>query len=380
MTASDLTILLEIQPGREPALRAVLQSIGAEVSANPYFSFASFPELHFGRFTLLGSDRLLVNFVHDGPANRLLESLPRRAPGLTAVLEHCVGFPGLESPTAFARWFQPQTFPADIFFRAHPYTVRQVRAFLALADRLDDLLARPDLEPFLDLLSHVPFNDSPPPRPGRLTQLAGKLAGGATDLLLAALRWPQTRLAGRIAPTARRAPALTIHTPCWLTDRAELVQNEMTIMLPVHPRLRGYLRTILTVAGKALQNPPPDGTLAGVSTVHFGRWMMADGGRNLLFVSNYDGSWETYIGEVASDRVGRGLDLIWGCCEGYHATGAGDIQTFKQVIIDHQYRAEAFYSAYPQHSARNVIRAIRVAESLGALFEREPLRTLLQQF
>ncbi len=380
MTASDLTILLPLRPGQAQPLQALLGSIGADISGNPIFPFAQFKQLHFARLTLLGEDRLLFNVIHDGPADAFIENLRQQAPGLASVFAHCADFPGLDSPTAFARWFQPQTFPADIFFRAHRYSLRQVRAFLALTDRLDDLLARPDVEPFLDLLSQVPFNDPPPPAPGRLASLAGKLTGASADLLLAALRWPQTRLAGRIPPAARRAPALTIHTPCWLTDRAELVQNEMTVMLPVHPRLRGYLRTILTVARKALQNPPPDGTLAGVSTVHFGRWMMADGGRNLLFVSNYDGAWETYIGEVASDRVGRGLDLIWGCCEGYPATGAGDIQTFKQVIIDHQYRAEVFYSAYPRHSARNVIRAIRVAESLGALFEREPLRTLLGQF
>lgn len=377
MTGSDLTILLDIKPGHEAALQAALQAVSADPAALP---FAALDGLHFARLTPLGERRLLVNAVHDGPADHFIETLRSRLPGLAAVFDHCEGFPGLHSPAAFAGWFRPQRFPADIFFRAHRYSVREVRAFVALYDRLDEWLSRPEVERVLALLSHVPSRATPPPAPGWAARLAGLAAAGGADLLLAALRKPQVWFARRVQPGPRREPALTVHTPCWLTDRADLVQNEMTVMLPVHPRLRGYLKTILTAAGRALRNPPADGTLAGVSTVHFGRWMMADGGHNLLFVSNYDGSWETYIGEVASDRVGRGLDLIWGCCQGYPASGAADIQTFKQVIIDHQHRAEVFYSAYPEQSARNILSAIRVAESLGALMEHEPLSDLLRQF
>lgn len=378
MTASDLTALLEVKPGQAGSLRDLLVSIGADVGGNRDLRFAEMAGVHFARFALLeGGRRLLMNAVHDGGLAEHLAELVRCGPGLGSILSHCAGFPGTDAPGAFQAWITAHRVTGGAFFRAHACSLAEVRRCLALRDRLDALLSLPEVEAFLAGLGGSP----PPPRPkppGPLGALAGRALGAAADVLLAALRLPQLPFAGRRAAGPGELPALTVDTPCWLTERAAIVQNEMTIMLPTQPALRGYLRAILGAAGRSLKAPPPDGTLAGVATVHFGRWMMTDGGRNLLFVSNYDGAWESYVGEVASERVGKGLDLIWGCCRGYPASGAGDIQAFKQVIIDHQVRAEVFYSAYPDRSARNILAAIRLARGLEAALQNQTLAETLR--
>ena len=54
----------------------------------------------------------------------------------------------------------------------------------------------------------------------------------------------------------------------------------------------------------------PPGSLIGISTIHFVRWLVIDDGRRLMMVSDYDGSWENYIDEFA-EMILSGLDAIW---------------------------------------------------------------------
>ena len=54
----------------------------------------------------------------------------------------------------------------------------------------------------------------------------------------------------------------------------------------------------------------PPGSLIGISTIHFVKWLVIDDGRRLMMVSDYDGSWESYIDEFA-EMILSGLDAIW---------------------------------------------------------------------
>ena len=52
------------------------------------------------------------------------------------------------------------------------------------------------------------------------------------------------------------------------------------------------------------------GTLMGIPTIHFARWVQLDDKR-LLFFSNFDGSWTQYLGDFI-DKSGWGLNAIFG--------------------------------------------------------------------
>src|SRR6185436_20728120 len=39
------------------------------------------------------------------------------------------------------------------------------------------------------------------------------------------------------------------------------------------------------------------GMLGGIPSIHFAKWLLIDEGRRLLFTSNYDGNWESYLGD-----------------------------------------------------------------------------------
>ena len=73
----------------------------------------------------------------------------------------------------------------------------------------------------------------------------------------------------------------------------------------------------------------PPGSLIGISTIHFVRWVLIDEGRRLVMLSDYDGSWEGYIDEFA-EMILSGLDAIWETSFGYPAgwrAGPAGLQT-----------------------------------------------------
>jgi hypothetical protein len=93
------------------------------------------------------------------------------------------------------------------------------------------------------------------------------------------------------------------------------------------------------------------GDLGGIPSIHFAKWLLIDGGKRLLFLSNYDGSWESYLGDFVDDAA-LGLNLAWSCTEEYPKTrylaldGASDEETFKAWGRSCQVPTQVFYSAY----------------------------------
>jgi hypothetical protein len=123
-------------------------------------------------------------------------------------------------------------------------------------------------------------------------------------------------------------------------------------------------------------------SLAGVRTIHFARWIPLDGGRRVVFCSNYDGSLESYNNDFI-DLVAWGLNLIFSNGYGYPRTrwlvfgGASREQEFKDYLRRHQMPTPVWYSAYPHLSAANVVRNAELRAGLsGQLNETEAQRWL----
>jgi len=72
-----------------------------------------------------------------------------------------------------------------------------------------------------------------------------------------------------------------------------------------------------------------------------------------MMVSDYDGSWESYIDEFA-EMILSGLDAIWETAYGYPPDGARDVPAFKRFLRRHQVPSEVFFSAYPDETVLNV--------------------------
>ena len=95
------------------------------------------------------------------------------------------------------------------------------------------------------------------------------------------------------------------------------------------------------------------GQLGTIPSIHFAKWVLFESGQRLLFLSNYDKSWESYLGDFV-DKAPEGLNLAWSCTEEYPRTvgiafeGAKDEETFKAWGRAYQVPTQVFYSAYTE--------------------------------
>lgn len=134
-----------------------------------------------------------------------------------------------------------------------------------------------------------------------------------------------------------------------------MVQTEMTLITKIIPEKLGMLRQVLANVHPSL--------IAEIGTVHFARWVIIDNDTRLLFDSNFDGSWDQYLDDfVDHEPLRNGLDRIWGCCEGYPEKGAIDRPAFKEWVRSQQTKAEVFYSAYPENTVQDVLKAVSVRD------------------
>ena len=111
------------------------------------------------------------------------------------------------------------------------------------------------------------------------------------------------------------------------------------------------------------------GKLLGTPTIHFARWMMIDGGKRFVFFSNFDGSYDEYLGDFV-DNSGWGLNAIYGASEGYPTTfwglggGAYKIAQFLGWGRYWQVETQAWYSAYPNLGLSQIINNSLLREGL----------------
>ncbi len=133
------------------------------------------------------------------------------------------------------------------------------------------------------------------------------------------------------------------------------IQNALTHVVPVRSgagRLAVLEHAHAYIEEMSHKHFVEVGCLGGIPTIHFAKWLLIDGGKRLLFFSNYDHSWESYLGDFVDDAA-LGLNLAWSCTEQYPRTtclfkeGAKDEETFKAWGRAYQRPTQVFYSAYP---------------------------------
>ena len=111
------------------------------------------------------------------------------------------------------------------------------------------------------------------------------------------------------------------------------------------------------------------GKLMGIPTIHFARWVAFDNNKRVLFFSNFDGSWQQYLGDFI-DKSGWGLTGIFSNTTNFPKTsflltgGAYDEEHFLAWSRDTEIATQLWYSAYPDLSIKNVNNNTRIRSML----------------
>lgn len=170
------------------------------------------------------------------------------------------------------------------------------------------------------------------------------------------------------------------HTNEMVRFEDHFVQNQLTtlsyIKRPVWFR-RLVLQSVLWLVNIAARTVSREGKLSDIPSIHFARWAVVDEGRRLLFFSNFDGSFESYLGDFV-DKAAKGLTAIWSNCVGFPKTkglsegGASDEQRFKAIARQDQVHTTVWWPAYPDLTVANVNDNSRLRLGLrGTMNERE---------
>jgi hypothetical protein len=150
-----------------------------------------------------------------------------------------------------------------------------------------------------------------------------------------------------------------------------VAQNHMGSIVLIKP---GVLRMIIIRAGHlglglVLRVVARDGYLGSMRTVHFAHWAFLNNGSRLLFFSNFDHSWDSYLDDFIEKAHG-GLTLAWGCGVGFPPTrflvldGASHGRRFKAWALASRAVSRFWYSAYPTLTVDQIERNSRIADGL----------------
>jgi hypothetical protein len=153
-------------------------------------------------------------------------------------------------------------------------------------------------------------------------------------------------------------------------DRTHIVQNHLASIALVKPGpfRRATLWIVLWVVNLVARTANK-GKLSGIPSIHFAHWSLIDNGRRLLFLSNYDGSWENYLDDFI-DKASPGLTAIWSNTADFPRTsflvrgGASDATPFKAVARGAQTYTNVWYSAYQHLTVQTIDNNSAIREDL----------------
>lgn len=402
MAPQCVTVLAALHPGAEAPLRLVLRAIGDDIkgkqlssqtlqSARPHVHFAASRAIHFARFAVLcdpdrgpGRMRLLYAAVYDGDLDSHLAELIAITTDMNAIWGGCEGYRGVDD---FGSFIAQRLQPAAAFYIAfREQSLASIRHAINLRSELQAQqegvaltipLARFRFGAWLRRVARA----LPLPWDGAraIARHGFKTVFAATKKITASLdrywifrvfnaftrnRLPAMRSNfSSVPPDSYAAPAPLVAgdeipaTDAELTPdfREDVVtQNQLTLVTVVDVVRLDQVHAVMAAIDSFARRLAPPGSLIGISTIHFVRWMLIDGGRRLMLVSDYDGSWESYIDEFA-EMILSGLDAIWETSLGYPPDGARDLPALKRFLRNHQVPSEVFYSAYPEQTVLNLV-------------------------
>jgi hypothetical protein len=382
--------------------------MGRDPAGNDVVPFGRLPGVHFARFVVLAPARdlggqpippsLVFHTDVDGSRDRYLRALVDVAGGgVDRIFAHCEGY-----PPAAARWrdsrlayLRAHVTPASAsYVNTRGRSVQQVRQEAALREAIqgfldrtrndwagaDPRVVRAAVRDFVVREERLRWARHPVRR-GVLPRLREglHLAGGALFLccllpvvLLALPLWvarlrlhERTETADRVRPGDARWQALAA-----LEDHGAQNQFSAVGFVKPAPFRRRTARGVLWLADFTARHFFSRADLAGVKTIHFAQWILLDGGRRVLFISNYDGTLENYMDDFI-DIVAWGLNAVFSNGEGYPQTnwlvkdGAHDEQAFKDFLRTRQIPTQVWYGAYRDLTALNVDENARIREGLA---------------
>jgi len=401
-----LTFITRVDPAKLASLEGLLQEIqdSNPTGHHPALPLDDLKRLHFGSMVIFKDpdgnyDPTLVfenNF--DGELDDYLEDLlERAAAGLHQIYSHCLDYRATGSQDRE----EILAFLHAHIVRPNAYHIGNVGRSVARIKQEEEMMD--GIEAFLDGFAREGLEDV---SPSSVRNSIQQFVESKPEWAWARQAQKRMTFAERLIPWAKvigvgllvlillplLLPFLIIYVIALrgreITDRSEIpspeqghlqqlarredhiVQNHMASLCYVKPGQfrRATLRGVLWLAN-LVARVSYKGKLSGLDSLHFAHWVLIDNGRRLLFLTNYDGSWENYLDDFI-DKAALGLTGIWSNTMDFPRTsflvfgGARDAARFKAIARRTQAYTNVWFSAYPKLTVQGVDNNSTIREDL----------------
>jgi len=418
MAQNALSVVTQVRAEHLDALEMLLGEIGDDIQNNRWVPFPRFETLHFACWIVLKRDpnfplRLVLETSFDGTLDAHLDEWIRRAAGgLHEIYSQCEGYPATEAvdPMRLRQYLLAHRVKEAAFYvgcygqslgviRSALDTREAIEGFLDGEQPKQTLRGLSPGEIFARIKAYLGAQaDVPPYTPSATyrslvarSRISLALWIGAALLLLPLLLLFLLFYTPFLRRNEKRDDATP--GPPWLGVDPRLfgkediwVQNHLTTLTNIKPgkfRLR-TLKGVLWIINRLARTVFITGNLGGIPTIHFARWLLIDEDRRMLFFSNYDGSWASYLGDFV-DKANYGLTSVWSNTVHFPSTrflflgGAQHIEEFKTWSRRSNEYAAVWYSAYPNATVRNITDAVQICETLNGTPKDQEILQWLQK-
>lgn len=440
-----VAFIAEVRPDRKEELENLLQEVAGDPAGNAVLPFAHFSGVHFASLNVCERENsgprppvdLIFEVNCDDDYGSLVDTLDATGgPGLRSILSCCFGYHP-ESPTA-ARDFlvRKAHFPNAWHAGNTERTVRQILAeqelAAALQQELDGMRAAPEWPLSKAAIvrglrarasESFPWALTPPAPSAQAAayrfalSLPRVVPVVAVIVLIALYMISRPVFCGVLALGVAAAVmalgafvtfllVLVVHEN--LDDRAAVergplrfdpdhvtelgraedfgCQNHLASLIDVKAGIfrRATLWGVLFLVNILARFSKP-GELSGIPSIHFAHWTMTNDGKRLLFLSNFDNSWGSYLDDF-TDKAALGLTGVWTNTRDFPHTrllvkeGAADGARFKIWARMAQCPTRVFYRAYPSLSVAGIERNTAIRAGLSQANSDEEISQWLKLF
>jgi hypothetical protein len=413
MKQRGLTILSAVDRAHIQDLDLWLRGIGDDISHQTEIPFDALDLLHYASWVVFPDGKpgpqLIFESNFDGDPEAFLRQLAGRArSGLDKIYQYCADYPRGGDTDAVCRYFEAHTVNTDTFYVSNGGFTREqilqeerlrekIEAFLgAQTGKTDAATVRRSIQDFVTVDPELQWARKPATpytfwerlriRDIVIAVLLGAVLGPAMLLgwgtwiallvILGIILYLTLRRKEENDPSISDQPAEDAQPdPADVQELAKREdrrpQNHLASVTIVKPGVFRFalLKTVLGAIEFLGRHFYYKGSLGGIPSIHFARWAMINDGKQLLFLSNFDGSWEHYLGEFI-DQAADGLTAVWSNSVNFPRTrnlvqgGAADEQRFKAFARKSQIYTQVWFSAYPFLSVANVRNNAAIREQL----------------
>lgn len=414
-----LTFITEINTDKRVRLEELLEQVRKNLDNNPYIPFASLTRLHFMSLVIIDNNDgygayLVFENNFDGPLDSYLNELLQHAgKGLHEIYLCCTDYPGgAYNASQLAAYLKahvvlPNAYHIGNVGRSAERIRQENRLLMQIQSRLDTLVAagrskdapsvlRQDVQQFVRSDSSLTWAvDDIGPRQTtaeRVVPWIKVIAAAIGAIILSpvliplAVIWVIILRKKEKSDPSNSHPVNTEHIQKLNEQEDRIVQNHLASVTLVKPGWfrRTTLRVVLWLVN-LLARTANKGELSGIPSIHFAHWSMIDNGRRLLFLSNFDGSWNSYLDDFI-DKATYGLTAVWTNTVGFPPTrfliygGAQNEADFKSFSRDSQSPTLVWYSAYPNLTVQNIDKDSLIREDLFSTLDENATKTWLRLF